>query len=184
MTVRRTCLLHVVAILFAVFLACSVPVAATDYSLPESTVLPDQKLLYRISRNLDRVSSWYTWGDVAAVKRHLRLADKYLVEAKLLFKKRNFLYAIDALERSNLEFERIPRSIEHAILSGKDIISLRTDVQDAAKAHVAVLGVLSEQVPEVLVLTPADEESEQFEIREQLFISAGIRKSASSLISD
>jgi hypothetical protein len=155
---------------------------AADYNLPVKPILPGHPL-YRISRNLDRVRSWFLWGDIAKATYRLTLADKYLAEAKTLFELKQFPFAVDALERSNLEFERIPGFLENDVRDGRDIGAMRDKVKASSRAHVTILDALEPMVPEVYVWTEDDGEPIQLEIREQILLSVGIRKSTVSLIS-
>ena len=158
-------------------------VYAVEYSLPRSSFLPGQ-LLYRISRNLDRVRAWFVWTPTAAVRYHLSLADKYLVEAETLFQNKRYPYAMDALERSNLEFERIPGFLTKTEADGANTELLKDRVRTAADAHVTVLISLEPEVPEVDAWTDENGEFTEVRIREQLMIAQGIRKSAVRLMSE
>ena len=76
------------------------------YTLPYPSYMPGHKL-YRISRTLDKMKSFWYWGERSQTKYHASLADKYLVESKTLFEYQQYLLATDALKRSNEQVMKI-----------------------------------------------------------------------------
>jgi len=86
-----------------IFLSVS-PQVRAEYVLPYPSAMPGNKL-YRIMRIIDELKKPLYFGSITRYKYHLSLADKYLVEAKTLFEYKQYLLAVDALERSDREFQ-------------------------------------------------------------------------------
>jgi len=125
------CLLLIAYCLFAF------PVHA-EYVLPYPSFMPGNKL-YNITRAIDKIENYWYFGTIAQTKYHLKLSDKYLVEAKTLFEYKQYLLATDALARSDLEFKALPKS---------------KIVARAAQKHRQVLESLLLTVPPEFVWTP------------------------------
>ena len=84
-----------------------------DYTLPYPSYMPGNKL-YKASRLFDELQKYWHWGNIASVKYRLKIADKYLVEAKVLFEYKQYVLALDALERSDMHIKSL---LELAILT-------------------------------------------------------------------
>ena len=140
-----------------IFLSLSSPVYA-DYVLPYPSYMPGNKL-YQISRALDILSQWWYWGNIASVKYHLKLADKYIVEAKTLFEYRQYLLANNALDRSNKQFQMLHFFIERAQREGKDTKFLQLQVREATQKHINILERLKDELPKEFIWIPEKTES-------------------------
>ena len=115
-----------ILLLFLVTYFLVVPLAqAVDYVLPYPSYMPGNPM-YKIRQILERAQEYWYFGDMAKVKYHLKMADKYLVEAKTLFEYKQYLLAVDALQRSNQQFQPLPQLLErvkiHLIFSRVDIM--------------------------------------------------------------
>ena len=100
------------------------------YVLPYPSYMPGHKL-YRVSRVLDDLKKYWYWGNIAGAKYHIGLSDKYLVEAKILFEYKQYPLALDALKRSDEQFQKISR-----------------DSSEANEAHIVLLKKLMSELPE------------------------------------
>src|SRR5450759_4493421 len=78
-----------------------------DYVLPYPSYMPGSSL-YKVSRVVDRLKFYWSWGNIAQIKYHLALSDKYLVEASTLMEYKQYLLGVDALRRSDAEFTKLP----------------------------------------------------------------------------
>lgn len=174
--------------LFSIILLILLPlftspeVLAADYVLPYPSFMPGNKL-YVISRIWDQLNSWWHWGSLASVKYHLRLSDKYLVEAKTLFEYKQFLYGVDALKRSDEQFEDLLRSFENVRKDHKDPANIKETVKEAAIAHINVLVKLSAELPAEYIWSPEKQESSRLPLKQMLQKSIEIRQSISNNIS-
>ena len=117
-----------------------------DYVLPYPSYMPGNKL-YKPSRLLDAIQVFWYWGNIASAKYHLRLADKYLVEAKTLFEYRQYLLGVEALRRSDKQIPYIKQYLGLAEKEGKDIDHLRTLMVSGMDAHIKTLERLLGELP-------------------------------------
>src|SRR5450759_5012191 len=74
-----------------------------DYVLPYPSYMPGSSL-YKVSRVVDLLKFYWSWGNIAQIKYHLALSDKYLIEAKTLMEYKQFLLGTDDLRRYDKEF--------------------------------------------------------------------------------
>ena len=90
------------AILFITLLLYFFPVigafAQGDYVLPYPGAMPGNRL-YTISKIVDYIQSWWSFGNLSQFTYQLSMADKKLVEAKTLFEYKQYLLASDGLAR-------------------------------------------------------------------------------------
>jgi hypothetical protein len=113
--------------------------------------MPGNKV-YKITRIIDQLKRFWYFGNIARLKYHLGLSDKYLVEAKTLMEYKQYLLGADALTRSDEEFNGIPADVAGAKNDHVDISVLRQTVIDAALKHEEMLSALS--VPGSFTWTP------------------------------
>lgn len=146
-----------------------------DYIMPYPSYMPGNAL-YRISRGVDRLKSYWSWGNIAKIKYHLALSDKYLVEAKTLFEYKQYLLAVDALRRSDGEFAALPRYVSRAMTSGIDIVQLQNTVVSAAHKHGEILTGLLLIVPAEFTWTPEKAPVTQLHLADILKTSADMRR--------
>jgi len=144
-------------VLGILYLLSASPIHAA-YVLPYPSYMPGNKL-YRISRFTDVVKQYWYWGNIASLRYHLSLADKYLVEAKTLFEYKQYLLAADALSRSSAHFEQLPMYLKKAALEKKDITQLKVVLQGATTAHIAILESSLQALPDTFEWQPEKSES-------------------------
>ncbi len=156
-----------------IFFFLSSPVYA-DYVLPYPSYMPGNKL-YQISRVLDVFSRWWYWGNIASVKYYLKLADKYIVEAKTLFEYRQYQLGVEALKRSDAQIPQIVNYLALAKQENKDIKKLHATIVDGMNAHISMLEKLSKELPESFVWTP-EKQAPTFINFSQLFQNAKMER--------
>lgn len=140
-------------VLAALCLLAFTPFVHAAYVLPYPSFMPGNKV-YKVSRRMDELKAYWYWGSLGKVKYHMALADKYLVEAKVLFEYQQYLLAVDALTRSDAHIHEVPRWIERAEGEGKDLSRLKEVVSEERVKHVEVLRSIREQVPKEFPWTP------------------------------
>ncbi len=140
-----------------IFFFLSSPVYA-DYILPYPSYMPGNRL-YQISRILDVFSQWWYWGNIASVKYRLKLADKYIVEAKTLFEYHQYQLGVEALKRSDMQVSQIVKYLVLAKQENKDIKKMDSTIVDGMNAHITILEKLSKELPETFTWTPEKQES-------------------------
>lgn len=138
-----------------------------DYVLPYPSFMPGNKV-YKISRLVDTLKQYWNFGNIAQIKYHMALSDKYLVEAKTLFEYNQYLLAVDALHRSNIQFSLIPAHIAAAKQEGKDITVFETMVRDEAAKHKQVLNNLILTTPETFIWKPEKDQETTLSIRAEI----------------
>ena len=128
---------------------------ASGYVLPYPSYLPGHKL-YRIHQVWEKVQEYWYFGNLGKFKYHLKMADKYLVEAKTLFEYDQYLLAVRALEKSNSHWQQIDASQKKEIF------------QAAASKHQEVLEKLVHELPEEFIWQPEKEMPARLEIRKEI----------------
>lgn len=125
--------------LIAYCLLFIVPAVQAEYVLPYPSFMPGNKM-YRVSRIVDKLKEYWYFGNIAKSKYHLALSDKYLVEAKILFEYKQYLLAVDALQRSDDHFKKLPLYIKNDLQ--------KQTIREASDVHVRVLDELSQILPD------------------------------------
>lgn len=161
-------------VLVFTFLNMNKTVYAAEYVLPYPSYMPGNKF-YKISRILDRIERWWFWGSIASFKYHLKLADRYLVEAKILFEYKQYLLAADALKRSDSQVLLIKHSLLSAQTEGKDTNKLELLGKNAMNAHITILEKLKKELPENFLWTPEKQPSRMIHIFELIDKSIAYR---------
>jgi len=129
--------------------------------------MPGNKI-YRISRIVDQLKKYWYFGNIAQVKYHLGLSDKYLVEAKTLFEYKQYLLAVDALARSSDQFSQIHQYVTKAETQGKDMQFFKKMIADASAVHRNVLEQLLLVTPQEFEWSPEKMNSERLFIKSNL----------------
>ena len=131
-----------------------------EYVLPYPSYMPGNKL-YNLTRMIDKIENYWYFGPIAQTKYHLKLSDKYLVEAKTLFEYEQYLLAVDALSRSDSQF---------SALSASKI------VREAAQKHREVLEALLSAVPSEFIWAPEKTAPTTLDIKGLLLRALTLRK--------
>lgn len=152
-----------VSILIFAFLYANQNVLAAEYVLPYPSFMPGNKL-YKVTRILDGLERWWFWGSIASFKYHLKLADKYLIEAKTLFEYKQYQLGVDALKRSDAQMPQITESLRSAQREGKDIHILKDTMVEAMKVHILVIEKFSSELPETYIWKPEKSPSTVLEL--------------------
>lgn len=161
---------YIVAVVFS---------AHADYVLPYPSYMPGNKI-YKITRIVDVLKRFWYFGNIAQVKYHLGLSDKYLVEAKTLMEYNQYLLGADALTRSDKEFSGIPMNLAGAKNEGVDITALKETIRDAADKHIQVLSGLLTQVPMQFTWKPEKASSTDLNLGSMIQSSLKLRTSVAS----
>lgn len=148
--------------------------AFAGYVLPYPSIMPGNKL-YRISRVVDQLKKYWYFGNIARIKYHLGLADKYLVEAKTLMEYKQYLLATDALHRSDREFLQLPKYVADAKKENKDMSAFTALIVEAAEIHISALSMLAPTVPEQFIWTPEKEKPTELNLSVLLRASQELR---------
>lgn len=156
--------------------------AQADYVLPYPSFMPGNKI-YRISRVVDQLKKYWYFGSIAQTKYHLGLADKYLVEAKTLLEYKQYLLGVDALKRSDSEFQQLPDFVAKAEKEQKSMKNFTSLIFEAAIMHKTVLSTLESSVPVDFIWTPEKEKPTELNLKSILQVSEEIRNSVARDVS-
>jgi len=137
--------LFIVAVVYCL-LSC-VPCIQASYVLPYPSYMPGNKL-YKVSRIVDALNNWWYRGNIAQVKYHLNLSDKYLVEAKTLFEYKQYLLGADAMKRSTKEYCQIAFHIKEAKSEGKNMEKIINTVLAGGEEHLQVITNIKNDLPQ------------------------------------
>lgn len=162
-------------LLFIAYCLFIVPSVRADYVLPYPSVMPGNKL-YKITRIVDQLKKYWYFGNIAQIKYHLGLSDKYLVEAKTLFEYKQYLLATDALKRSSDQFSQIHQYVIKAEAEGEDMQNFKKTISDASDVHQKVLEQLLQTTPQEFEWKPEKANSEQLHIRDELLSAITVVK--------
>jgi len=150
-------------------------VYAHNYVLPYPSYMPGNKL-YKLSRILDKVQGFWSWGTIAQERYHLELADKYLVEAKTLFDYQQYLLAVDALQRSNQQYQLVRPSVLNAQKQGIDTKDIQYTFTASEEKHEEVLDTIKQEVPPVFIWTPEKDKPTNLPLDQLIDEAVEIRK--------
>jgi hypothetical protein len=139
---------------FIIFLlAFSQVSAAADYVLPYPGLMPGHRL-YTFKQVFDQLRYFWAFGNFSRHKYELELADKKLVEAKVLFEYQQYFLATKALKASSDHFQKSAVFLEKAATERKDISAKMAILKAAAEKHQEVLRKLQTFLPEEFLWQP------------------------------
>lgn len=147
---------------------------AGNYVLPYPGLMPGNRL-YRIKQVFDQLYRFWVFGSFARHRYELSLADKKLVEAKVLFEYQQYPLALQALSDSNRHFQKAIYYLERADQEGKDISQKMVNLKAAAEKHREVLENLREVLPEQFLWQPEKREATELLIKKSLDEAIEIR---------
>jgi uncharacterized protein (UPF0332 family) len=123
------------------------PIHAIDYVLPYPSYMPGNPL-YLVRQLLERAQEYWYFGDIAKVKYHMKMADKYLVEAKTLFEYGQLRLAIDSLHKSNYHFSSAVLYERDVIFDKKDNGEQKQELKEAGEKHADLIKELDSKLPD------------------------------------
>src|SRR3990167_9206081 len=106
--------------------------------------------MYKIRQILERAQEYWYFGDMAKVKYHLKMADKYLVEAKTLFEYGQIRLAVESLDKSNYHFSNAVLYEDDVVQDKKDSGEQMQELKNAAEKHTSVIKVLDQELPDTV----------------------------------
>jgi len=145
---------RILALFFALFFLTSTKIfAQSNYVLPYPSSMPGS-LSYKIHIIYENFSKYWYFGDFGQFDYNLKLADKYLVEAKTLFEYKQYLLGYNALKKSDQYFVGIIPSLAKAEEHGKNILQKKLILNEAARKHMEVLREMEKSVPGIFIWEP------------------------------
>jgi len=161
---------YLVIILITICAIMHSPVAyAADYILPYPSYMPGHKL-YKLEQVWDSAQKYWHFGDIVKFKYYQGLADKKLVEAKVLFEHEQYLLAVDAIWISNDSLVKAGEHLGIAIKSGKQLSNKAEIYKQALDKHKEERIKLREELPEVIIWEDENNPPVMLNIYEELRI--------------
>lgn len=148
---------------------------ASSYVLPYPSFMPGSKF-YRMAQILEKVQQYWSFGDLAQFKYHLKWSDKYLVETKTLFEYGQHFLAIRALKKSDDHFQRAILCLGKAQQEGKNISQKQVLLNLASLEHKRVLKQILTTSPKEIIWQEEKKESQTLLIKDLLEQAIKIRE--------
>src|SRR3989344_6793684 len=120
------------------FITMSRVYAESNYVLPYPSSMPGG-MSYNFHLLYESVSKYWYFGNFGQFNYNLKLADKYLVEAKTLFEYKQYLLGYKALKKSDFYFPNILFSLAKAKNNNKDISQKKIILKQAMLKHIEIL---------------------------------------------
>ena len=149
--------------------------AASSYVLPYPGLMPGHRL-YRVKQVFDQLSRFWAFGNFSCHQYELKLADKKIVEAKVLFEYQQYLLALSALSESDQHFQKAVYYLERAEKEGKDISQKMINLKAAAEKHKEVLETLKKELPEEFLWQPEKKEATELNLESAITEAIKIRE--------
>lgn len=162
-----------VIILFLLFPHISF--AQSNYVLPYPSSMPGS-LLYEIHLVYENFSKYWYFGDFGQFKYNLKMADKYLIESKILFEYKQYLLGYKALQKTDQYFINILPNLERAERNGKDTLQKRIIFKEASEKHIEILNKMQINSPDVFNWQPEKALPTMIDIKKTIGNSINLRK--------
>jgi len=166
--------LPILVLFFLIFFKTSV-FAQSSYVLPYPSSMPGS-LSYKIHLIYEDISKYWYFGDFGQFDYNRKMADKYLVEAKILFEYKQYLLGYKALGKSDQYFINILPNLIKAEKNGKNILQKKAVLDEASKKHIEVLRGIENNVPSVFIWEPEKSTPTTLNLKEALDISIQLRE--------
>ncbi len=127
--------------------------AQSNYVLSYPSSMPGS-LSYKIHFIYENVSRYWYFGDFGQFEYNLKLADKYLVEAKTLFEYKQYLLGYKALKKSDQYFINILPNLIRAGKNGKNTFQKKAVLNEASQKHIEILQEVENRVPSSFIWEP------------------------------
>jgi len=131
---------------------------------------------YRFHLVYENISKYWYFGSFGQFEYNLKLADKYLVEAKTLFDYKQYLLAVESLGKSNYYFRKSLPSLKKAEKEGKSISQKRLVLKEAAQKHVETLEEMQIGSPEIFNWQPEKASPTMLNIKGTIENAINVRK--------
>lgn len=164
------------ALAFFLFVLKTSVFAQSNYVLPYPSSMPGS-FSYKIHLVYESVSRYWYFGDFGQFDYNLKLADKYLVEAKILFEYKQYLLGYKALDKSDKYFVSILPNLANAKKNGKDVSQRKKILEESAQKHIEILSELQGKLPPSFLWTPENAKSTNLNLEEIMDKSIKIRAS-------
>lgn len=149
---------------FLVFFLVATP---SSYVLPYPSFMPGHKF-YRVEEIFDRLYGFWCFGNLARFKCDSKMADKKLIEARILFEYGQLSWGIGAIQKYRLYLSRTFLALEMASGEGKNVSQKKEIFIAALDKHQEVLGEILGKTPETFYWQEEKEEGKTLTIKQTL----------------
>lgn len=149
--------------------------AESGYVLPYPSSMPGS-FAYKFHIVYENLSSYWYFGNFGHFEYSLKMADKYLVEAKTLFDYKQYLLGLKSLGKSNYYFKDILPSLKKAEGEGKNISQKRSVLKEAALKHIEYLENIDLDTPDIFIWEPEKSSPTTLFLKKTFMDSINIRK--------
>ena len=146
----------------------------SSYVLPYPSAMPGSKF-YELRQLYESLEKYWYFGDFANFHYNLKYSDKYLVESKTLFEYKQYLLAIQSLEKSNSYFVNTKLSIGSSKSNNKNVKEKTGTLKNASIKHKEVLNQIKSITPEEFDWNPEKGKSTKILIKDKINESIQIR---------
>ena len=168
--------IFILVFFFSIFFRTSV-FAQSNYVLPYPSNMPGS-IFYKLHLIYEKVSKHWYFGDFGQFDYNLKLAEKYLVEAKTLFEYKQYLLGHEALQKSDFYFSKTLPSLIKAEKNNKNIVQKRSLLREAGQKHIETLEKIQTDTPDIFNWQPERALPTILNIKESVNSSINIRKNA------
>jgi len=127
--------------------------AQSNYVLPYPSSMPGS-FAYKIHLLYEDVFKYWYFGDFGQFDYNLKMADKYLVEAKTLFEYKQYLLGYKALKKSDFYFSNSLPNLNKAESNNKNISQKKIVLKEAALKHIEILVKMEVDTPNTFSWQP------------------------------
>lgn len=149
--------------------------ADSNYVLPYPSAMPGSNF-YKIRLLYEKIEQYWYFGSFGQFKYHLKLSDKYLVEAKTLFEYKQYLLAYNSLRKSNGYFKYINIYLSKAKEENKNIEQKQNILNEASLKHIETLNIIQRQTPKKFTWQPERGSSTPLDIQDLMEESISLRQ--------
>ena len=149
--------------------------AQSSYVLPYPSFMPGS-IFYKVNLIKEEISKYWYFGNFGQFKYNLKQSDKYLIEAKTLFEYKQYLLAVNALEKSDFHFSKTKPSLLNAEREGKNISQNLLTLESAKEKHIEILEKISKEVPENFLWQPEKKKPTTLYLRKEIREAIDIKK--------
>ncbi len=172
--------MRVFRIFFIVILFLLLPqisFAQSNYVLPYPSGMPGS-IAYKFHLIYENLSKYWHFGNFGQFEYNLKMADKYLVEAKTLFEYKQYLLGHEALKKSDSYFAKIRSSLLKAEKENKNAINKIITLKEASKKHIEVLKKIDLDTPDIFIWEPEKSSPTTLFLKKAIIESIKIRENS------
>ena len=171
-TMRIFCIFFIVVLFL---LLPQISFAESDYVLPYPSSMPGS-FAYKSHIMYEKISKYWHFGNFGQFEYNLKMADKYLVEAKTLFDYKQYLLGYKALKKSDQYFINILPNLMRAEKNGKNTLQKKVVFKEASQKHIEILNKVEIETPDTFLWQPERSLPTTLNIKEAILSAVFLRE--------